>query len=155
MIYDEKPNNEYTESGKERQVILWGYSARFDQIKTLLEAININIIAFIGINDRMSTENVWENTPLISPEEIPKNIPIICAFIGDSEEEKNLFYDCLNFCRQRGYRFFAPRFYFARTPSYSTTISKIKTYGIQGSGNVLLQYFIFDCAQFAKQSISL
>ncbi|ACJ18617.1 sulfotransferase domain-containing protein [Coxiella burnetii] len=151
MIYDEKLNNEYTESGKERQVILWGYSANFDQIKTLLEAININIIAFIDINNRMSTENVWENTPLISPEEIPKNIPIICAFIGDSEEEKNLFSDCLNFCRQRGYRFLHPVFILPELQGYSTTISKIKTYGIQGSGNVLLQDFIFDCAQFAKQ----
>ena len=80
MIYNEKLNNEYTGSGKEHQVILWGFSAHFAQIKTLLEAININIIDFIDINNRMGTENLWKNTPLISPEKIPKKYSYNLSF---------------------------------------------------------------------------
>ncbi|WP_259423811.1 sulfotransferase [Coxiella burnetii] len=113
---------------KKHQVILCGLSLHHEKIKNLLLNAGFNVIGIIDFS-----ANIQLN-------KIPKNIPLVCSFIGESEKE--LFFKCFDFCKKNKLRFLHPVCALANIVYPKPLTPKVRIYGFPGSGNMLLRSFL-------------
>lgn len=116
---------------KNMEVILLGQGVHLHQVKYLMENSSIHIAGEASSLDELK----------FFFSEARSNSYVVCCFLG--EEEKEAFLQALKYCHQEKMPFLHPSFILRNCEFPLSKAPKIRTYGFPGSGNVLLQDFIF------------
>jgi hypothetical protein len=126
--------------------VIWGITVHFPDYIKLMETSGIKVLGVVNARPEVSKDYMKylksTDIKVISPDEISVKTPVVCTFLG--EDEKTLFFDCLKFCKERGLRFIHPAAALMNLEYPEPITPKVKSFGLQGAGNVLVQQFIYD-----------